>query len=1251
MNFVPRGSRTLWIAPLAAGLMLAPLAGNIHAQALSPDDAAALVLNAGRRAFNEKQFPVAAERFREFLKVAPNHKDAPTARYGLGLALLEAGDLKGAVESFTQAAGAEFPERPLAQYHLGTAQRITGTQALAQIAAKPAEEAALRAAALVSFGEAVKAYQAAGDLLTARVKKPGVALPEELPAEAEWLVRARCDQADMLLRTGKTKEAADAAWSVLADPAWTKSRSRPLAVYHFGHASFLLKDYVPAGRELTTLAPFAQEFGVHARYLLARTHHLSGELAEAGIQYKAVLDGYEAQKKAAQVTLQNPAALKPEHKAALEALLNQPPPEHLARAEFYTAVLTFDEGRQAEAATQFAAFVQKYPKSPLLAEAQFRIGACYVQLKKFPEANAALDPLKEHPLLGDQALIWLARARVGAADPAKPAEFDPAVTAALEMLRRAVQKGQALAATDPEAKLRRAGVLMELADTAVLAKQYPEAVTNYDLIIAETPARAEEAMQREVTARHLAGQYPEAEALATRFEQTFPASTLLPAVLFRAAESTYLRALKIADPNGQKGPLAEAVTRYKRVVRKYPEFPYINMARQGLATAHYRLGNYTEAALTFATIADADRTGDLATVPYLLADCLIRGLPPETDDAIQAARFLQQAEQAAKLLEGFAAAQDKSPQAPDALLKLGHCYQRIGVLLAAPAERTKTLTAARDAYDRAMKLTDKEPVRSTAVFEMAKCQALLGDPASIAAAAGLLAQFQNAPLNATPNAPLALIRHSVLLRAQGKAAEALAVMTNCRTQQEPKLAADPARAPWVPLIQYENAVALKESGKVPEARALFEAMVQQFPGKPEALNAAWRVSQCKREEATTLLAAARLAAAKPDAKPEEVVAANKAVETQSDALRDAAENFLVQAEQLRTTSADADAPLRMLYEAAWCYRLLVEVEAEAAKLKAQRALAAAATAPATAPAEAKAPRLPAQQRAIEIYQKIIAAAPASPVATQARCELAEIFSARGESDAATELLTEALEKAPATEIPVRIRLGLAAANLARKNPVQALANVQPLLATPDSPDGMEARAIVGEALVQQQNWPKAIEQLLPFRDDEKLRNVAGVSDRALLRLGYAYGESAQWDASRQTLEALVQRYPQTPWLDEARYAIGWAWQNQKNYDNAVAAYTEVTKRSAAEIAAKAQVQIGLCRFEQKRFEDAIAALLAVPFTYRYPEWSAAARCAAARAHLELKKPTDAEKQWQQVLNDSPKSPWADVARKGLEGMK
>src|SRR5262249_6446309 len=84
---------------------------------------------------------------------------------------------------------------------------------------------------------------------------------------------------------------------------------------------------------------------------------------------------------------------------------------------------------------------------------------------------------------------------------------------------------------------------------------------------------------------------------------------------------------------------------------------------------------------------------------------------------------------------------------------------------------------------------------------------------------------------------------------------------------------------------------------------------------------------------------------------------------------------------------------------------------------------------------------------------------------------------------------------------------------------------------------------------------------------------------------------------------------------------------------------------------KAQLQIGLCRLEQKRFAEAATALLVVPFTYDYPELNAVALCEAARAYVELKQRDHAEKLLQRVLREHPQSKWAEVARERLEPLK
>src|SRR5207237_7349293 len=127
--------------------------------------------------------------------------------------------------------------------------------------------------------------------------------------------------------------------------------------------------------------------------------------------------------------------------------------------------------------------------------------------------------------------------------------------------------------------------------------------------------------------------------------------------------------------------------------------------------------------------------------------------------------------------------------------------------------------------------------------------------------------------------------------------------------------------------------------------------------------------------------------------------------------------------------------------------------------------------------------------------------------------------------------------------------------------------------------------------------------------------------------------------------------PNSPWVHEARYGMGWALQNLKKQDDAVNMYGQVTANTATEIAAKAQLQIGLCRMEQKRYPEATTALLVVPFTYDYPELSAVALIEAARTFSELKQEDQAAKLLQRVIKDHPESKWAEVARERLGALK
>ena len=57
-----------------------------QAKPLSPDDQAAVALNAGRRAYNDRNYPAAIGAFREFVQKFPNQADARPRTTGWGCA-------------------------------------------------------------------------------------------------------------------------------------------------------------------------------------------------------------------------------------------------------------------------------------------------------------------------------------------------------------------------------------------------------------------------------------------------------------------------------------------------------------------------------------------------------------------------------------------------------------------------------------------------------------------------------------------------------------------------------------------------------------------------------------------------------------------------------------------------------------------------------------------------------------------------------------------------------------------------------------------------------------------------------------------------------------------------------------------------------------------------------------------------------------------------------------------------------------
>jgi TolA-binding protein len=1252
------------------------------AQTVTPDQAADMLLTSAKTAYNAKDFAFAAGRFREFLQKYPNHKDAASAHYGVALSLIDGPDkdYNAAVAELQPLAGAkDATDYPFYLYYLALAERGQGVKALAQVPSMPQQAPQLKDQARARFDDAAKQFAAAVAAFSARVKPPD-ADAKELPIDLEWAARARCDLAEMQLRLFNPKSAREAVELFTTDKLLAKSRYHGLGLYYHGFACFQLKDELAAGRSLTELAPFSDPvYGGHARYLLARIYHndpKNNQRAEAAQQYQGVIDDYAKMKAEAVELLKQPDRFKndPDEKARLESLVKDPPPDYVARSSFFLGVMLYEDGKFADALTRLTAFAQQFPNSPMNAEAQLRMGFCQVQLKQYPDAQKTLQPLADKEArLADQALMWIGKAQVGAADPNNAQAYDQAVKNAQNTFKTAADRANQLAANDPEAKTRRGEILLELADAQQLTKQFPDAAATYNQILNEKllPQREEEIVQDVAAAFHLAGNYAESDKVCERFRTSYPASPLLPAVLFRYAENAYFSAQaadKLPNPPDRQRETAkwldETVKRYQVVVDKYPESPNVNLARYGLGMAYYQKGDLDKARGLLEAIPPAERTGDLAVAPYQLADCMIRLAPAKADDAVAAGKLEELMRTAGDLLDAFAAGQANSPQAPDALLKSGYCQQKLAGLLAQPPDQAKALAAARAAYEGLLQKYPKSDLVPQATFERAKCLAQQKD---VNGAMNELRRFTNQdPLKNTLAAPMAILELATLLRGQNQAQQAADLLAQARQQWEPKLQADPAHAAWVTLLQYHHGVALRESGKRTDARAVFDQVVKAAPDRPEAADAALRFGQCLKDDGQQKIADGAKKLATPGLKPEEITAAQNLMNDGVKDLHDAVSYLNAQADQVKQKQPDSPARARMYYEAAWACRALADLEVKAARDKVQADLwqkrkdeIAKKTPPGQQPPyvpppdvpQALVPVQPSEAQARQEYQSLIAAFPDLSINADARFELAELQSDRGEHDAAIKQLQEALDKEPPAELSDKVKVRLGAAYLAKGDAKKALDQLQPIANNPKSAMCAQATYRAGECQLALGKPDEAAKLLAAFRDKGEFQNLPSLTDRALLRLGFAQAQTKQWEPSRQAYEQVYSRFGNGPWANDARYGAGWALQNQNRFDEAVNLYAQVTAGTATELGARAQLNIGQCRLAQKRYPEATTALLVVPFTYDYPNLSALALMEAARGFAENNQADQAGKLLERVIRDYPDSEQAEAAKKRLAELK
>jgi TolA-binding protein len=467
-----------------------------------------------------------------------------------------------------------------------------------------------------------------------------------------------------------------------------------------------------------------------------------------------------------------------------------------------------------------------------------------------------------------------------------------------------------------------------------------------------------------------------------------------------------------------------------------------------------------------------------------------------------------------------------------------------------------------------------------------------------------------------------------------------------RDEMEALLKSFPQAPQCADALYYLGWIAKTEK-KDDEAADRFDVLLKRFPKDRRCPDAALqkalcRLSQEKYPEAQA--AAEELLRLFPNHPRLDIVSFSLGVALARQQLwQDAKRQF----EEFLDRHPDSETADRALYELAWCERGM-ERKAEAVKR----------------------------------YDQLLTSHPGSELALKARAERSELTFDAKEFEQTVLELKRALEtaKEPALREEMLYRLGAAQFNKgdfedAARSLESFVTNFPgSKLAASAGFQAGECRLKLGDPRKARDHFSAAVSKAAPGRKEKtgdsrdkgsgknkKVRNETvektgngddKVYEPALVRLAETHAALLEWEDSDRRYEELLKRFPKSAFARLAKFGRGWALENLRKYDDAIALFREVVALKERDpLSARCQLHIGECLFGQKKYDEALIELVRVQTTYRMPEWSAKALLEMARVFDAKGDAAKAEAQYREVMRDYPKEDAAKAARERLDALR
>jgi len=210
---------------------------------------------------------------------------------------------------------------------------------------------------------------------------------------------------------------------------------------------------------------------------------------------------------------------------------------------------------------------------------------------------------------------------------------------------------------------------------------------------------------------------------------------------------------------------------------------------------------------------------------------------------------------------------------------------------------------------------------------------------------------------------------------------------------------------------------------------------------------------------------------------------------------------------------------------------------------------------------------------------------------------------------------------------------------------------------PDGPLAADGRAMLGDALLTAGRPQDAVAPLTAAVKDPGRLSSPAIVGLAFVRAAESEAALGHWQQSLALAERFIRDHPDSPRVEEGRYAAAWAMQNLGRLDEAIESYRRIADASRTPLAARARLMEGESLFEQKRHGDAVKAFFKVAYGFgeaaappAYHPWQAQATFEAARCFEILGKPDQARALYEELLERYPDTQPVTAARKRLAAL-